>query len=138
MDGPEQLAIFLAQKAEIIKESEMNAKLALKEVDGVQSGINEILGMLRNLPKEFVPLPQYIDDKIAARDMRESIKALIMSESTSAKKQIDDLRTMVLDHEKLNAPSRDIVKSWGGSLGLSKWAIPIIIGIVTWIIARSV
>lgn len=136
-EGAEQLAIFLAQKAETIKESSMDAKRALEEVDGVQAGINQILEMLRNLPKEFVPVAQYVEDKIVSRDAREAIKLLIASESTGMKKQIDDLRTMVLDHEKLNAPARDVVKSWGGSLGLSKWAIPIIIGIVLGLIARS-
>lgn len=136
-DGAEQLAIFLAQKAETIKESDMNSKRALEEVDGVQAGINQILEMLRNLPKEFVPLAQYIEDKVVSRDAREAIKLLIASESTSMKNQLNDLKAVVAEHEKLNAAARTVVNSWGGSLSLSKWAIPIIIGIVLGLIARA-
>lgn len=136
-EGAEQLAIFLAQKAETIKESSMDAKRALEEVDGVQAGINQILEMLRNLPKEFVPVAQYVEDKIVSRDAREAIKLLIASEATGMKTQINDLKQVIADHEKLNAAARTVVNSWGGSLSLSKWAIPIIIGIVLGLIARS-
>lgn len=129
-EGAEQLAIFLAQKAEEITSAKFKAEQALGEVDGVQVGIKEIITMLHKFREDFVSAKQYAEDKETTREAREAFRALIEVQFNNLKDKIKENAEKVEAHEKLNAPMRDQQNKWGGSFGLGKWAVPIIVTIV--------